>query len=143
MRIVDGQGKIIPDSFAETRITSLPPGVGAVSGAPLRVPSVSNAVHLFFPFFSTPQIIVVFNRNHNWICERLLQINERGTWTADLKNLKREAEETPNNYQDENFTNVLEKQDYEIFQTARLINSLTYANIVQSDFLAAILGNQR
>ena len=31
MRIVDGQGKIIPDSIAETRIASLPPGVTAVS----------------------------------------------------------------------------------------------------------------
>lgn len=34
MRIVDGRGKIVPDSFAETRLLSLPRGVTAVCSPP-------------------------------------------------------------------------------------------------------------
>lgn len=83
----------------------------------------------------------MFNRNHNWIAEHLLQINERKTW----KNISEfnEDEKRELIYSGENYQTVLEKQDYEIFQTARLINSLTYANVVLSDFLSGILGTQR
>lgn len=35
MRIVDGRGKIVPDSFAETRLLSLPRGVTAVCSLPV------------------------------------------------------------------------------------------------------------
>lgn len=112
MRIVDGRGKIIPDSFGESRIGNL---LGAAA------------------------IVVLFNRNHNWICDRLLAINERNTWTSDLVALKADTKDV---YTNENYKNTLEKQDYEIFQTARLINSLTYANVMLSDFMAGILGTQ-
>jgi linoleate 10R-lipoxygenase len=60
----------------------------------------------------------------------LLSINQRGSWTADLK--------TPADNE-----RKLLKQDEEIFQTARLINSAFYANIILSDYLAALLGTQR
>lgn len=102
MRIVDGRGLIVPDTFAETRILSLPRGVIA--------------------------LIVMFNRNHNYIAQQLLAINEKGAWTQDLDKLAEEA---------------TKQQDYEIFNTARLINSLAYANVVLGDYLAAILGTVR
>lgn len=102
MRIVDGRGLIVPDTFAETRILSLPGGVIA--------------------------LIVMFNRNHNYIAQQLLAINEKGTWNQDIEALDEEAKK---------------QQDYEIFNTARLVNSLAYANVVLGDYLAAILGTVR
>ncbi|KAF9512302.1 hypothetical protein BS47DRAFT_1486396 [Hydnum rufescens UP504] len=104
IRYKDGRGRLLPDVFAETRLLSLPPGVAA--------------------------LIVCFNRHHNYIADILLSINQRGSWTADLKTLA-------------NNERKLLKQDEEIFQTARLINSAFYANIILSDYLAAILGTQR
>ncbi|KAF8316120.1 heme peroxidase, partial [Clavulina sp. PMI_390] len=105
MRVVDGRGKILPDCFAETRLVNLPPGVTA--------------------------LIIIFNRNHNWIADMLLSINERGLWNQDIAEVQAGDPE------------LLKKQDYEIFNTARLINSLTYANVVLGDYLAAILGTVR
>lgn len=85
--------------------------------------------------------MIMFNRNHNWIAEHLLQINERKTW----KNISKftDADKTAKIYSEEHYKTQLEKQDYEIFQTARLINSLTYASVVLSDFLGGILATQR
>ncbi|KAF9512279.1 hypothetical protein BS47DRAFT_1394408 [Hydnum rufescens UP504] len=104
IRYKDGRGRLLPDVFAETRLLSLPPGVAT--------------------------LIVCFNRHHNYIADILLSINQRGSWTADLKSLAANKKK-------------LLKQDEEIFQTARLINSAFYANVVLSDYLAGILGTQR
>ena len=82
----------------------------------------------------------MFNRNHNWICEKLLSINERGTWKDPSKFT--EKEKTKGHLKHPEYSSVLEKQDYEIFQTARLINSFAYATVVLSDFLSAVLGTQ-
>ncbi len=57
-----------------------------------------------------------------------MRINERGTWQKDTSKLSKEE---------------LIKQDHEIFNTARLINASTYANVVLGDFLSAILGTVR
>lgn len=70
----------------------------------------------------------MFNRNHNYIADMLLTINEKGTWVQDISSLSEDK---------------LKKQDYEIFNTARLINSFTYANVILSDYLAGILGTVR
>ena len=70
----------------------------------------------------------MFNRNHNYIADMLLQINECDKWTTDLDALS--------------LAKIIQ-QDHEIFNTARLINSLTYANVVLGDYLAAILGTVR
>jgi len=70
----------------------------------------------------------MFNRNHNYIADMLLQINERDRWTTDLDALS--------------LAKIIQ-QDHEIFNTTRLINSLTYANVVLGDYLAAILGTVR
>lgn len=142
LRVVDGQGKILPDSFAETRISNLPPGVAAVRFFAFIQLVLFIYLTLFYSLICTSQIMIMFNRNHNWIAEHLLQINERKSWkdpslfTADEKTKTIYTEEP-------HYKTQLEKQDYEIFQTARLINSLTYANVVLSDFLGGILGTQR
>jgi linoleate 10R-lipoxygenase len=74
-----GRGYLYPDCFAEERLIFLPPAASA--------------------------LLVIFNRNHNFICDMLLKINERKKWTdpipADPKKLA--------------------AQDEEIFQTARLV----------------------
>lgn len=70
----------------------------------------------------------MFNRNHNYLAEMLLSINEKGKWKSDLSKLTPEQ---------------ITQQDYEIFNTARLINAWTYANVVLGDYLAGILGTVR
>ncbi|KAK2459725.1 hypothetical protein APHAL10511_008259 [Amanita phalloides] len=93
-----GRGLLYPDTFAEDRLT-----------------------------FATPAMIallVIFSRNHNYIAERLLSINERKIW----------KDPPP---MDETFR---AKQDEEIFQTARLINSGHFLSVMISDHLPAYLG---
>ena len=63
-----------------------------------------------------------------YIADLLLRINERGTWTKDLSTLDEKS---------------LANQDNEIFNTARLINSATFAFVILGDYLAAILGTVR
>lgn len=54
VRAQDGSGKLFPDVFSEERLMLLPPSVSA--------------------------LLVIFNRNHNYIAQQLLSINERQTW---------------------------------------------------------------
>lgn len=115
-----GYGKIQNDVFSEFRLGNLPPGVGA--------------------------LIIMFNRNHNasllpshsgfwadmslkqYLADVLLRINERGLWTKEVEWLDDEARAL---------------QDHQIFNTARLINSAAFANVVLGDYLAAIMGTVR
>lgn len=53
-------------------------------------------------------LLLVYSRNHNFVAEKLLLINERGhfrEWSDDPMLAK-----------------AMQKQDEELFQTARLIN---------------------
>ncbi|CAL1714626.1 unnamed protein product [Somion occarium] len=75
-------------------------------------------------------ILVLFSRNHNYIAKKLLEINERGTF-VDPDNMSRD---------DPNHDQKLQKQDEELFQTARLINCTWFASAVFSDYFSAILG---
>ena len=77
-----GRGLLFPDTFAEERLQFLPPATGA--------------------------LLVIFARNHNFICERLLQINERKQWADPVPADPRQRAQ----------------QDEEIFQTARLVKSV-------------------
>jgi hypothetical protein len=74
-----GRGYLHNDTFAEERLILLPPASSA--------------------------ILIIFCRNHNYICDTLLKINERGRW-RDPKECEPQ---------------VLAQQDEEIFQTARLV----------------------
>ncbi|KZT65024.1 linoleate diol synthase [Daedalea quercina L-15889] len=104
IRVRDGRGLLHPDTFAEDRLLLLPPAVSV--------------------------LLVLFNRNHNYIAKMLLQLNERGEWVdPDL---------IPKD--DPQRTDKLLKQEEEIFQTARLINCGWFATVVFSDYFCAILG---
>ncbi|KAJ7833862.1 heme peroxidase [Mycena olivaceomarginata] len=93
-----GRGLLYPDTFAEERLVLVPPAATA--------------------------LLVLFNRNHNYIAEMLLKINERGRWsdppTASPK--------------------LRVQQDEEIFQTARLVNCGHFRSIVVSDYAVGLLG---
>ncbi|KAF9038426.1 linoleate diol synthase [Panaeolus papilionaceus] len=104
IRIKDGRGKMFPDVFAEDRLLLLPPAVCA--------------------------LLVLFNRNHNYIAEKLLEINERGTY-VDPASLTADDPATKKKLLD---------QEEDIFQTARLINCGWFGMVVFSDYFSTILG---
>ncbi|OCH96232.1 linoleate diol synthase [Obba rivulosa] len=104
IRVRNGRGLLKPDTFAEDRLLLLPPAVCV--------------------------LLVLFNRNHNYIAKMLLQINERGTYVD------------PNSipHDDPKRSAKLLAQEEEIFQVARLINCAWFASAVFSDYFSAILG---
>ncbi|KZT38100.1 linoleate diol synthase [Sistotremastrum suecicum HHB10207 ss-3] len=102
VRNKDGRGKLHPDVFAEDRLLFLPP---------------ASAV-----------ILVLFNRNHNYVADKLLELNEKGTYNANIDKLT-DAQKAA--------------QDDSIFNVARLINCGWFGSIVFSDYLSAILGLAR
>ncbi|TBU30522.1 heme peroxidase [Dichomitus squalens] len=104
IRVRDGRGLLHPDTFAEDRLLLLPPAVCV--------------------------LLTLFNRNHNYIAKKLLELNERGTYvdpnTIPADDPQRAAK--------------LVAQEEDIFQTTRLINCAWFAGIVMSDYFCAILG---
>lgn len=98
IRLNDGTGRIHPDTFADARV--------------LRMP------------LSTPALLIMYARNHNYIVKKLLDINERGKWSnpPPTDEAKRQ------------------KQDDEIFGTARLVNCGWFMSSIFGDYLASILG---
>ncbi|KAG8993271.1 hypothetical protein FRB90_000735 [Tulasnella sp. 427] len=98
VRKSDGTGMIHNDSFADYRLLGMPPSTGALA--------------------------VLFSRNHNYICQRLLEINENGTFVNPPPTEKAKKD----------------KQDEDLFQTARLVNSGFFMQTILADYLAAILG---
>ncbi|KAG8881440.1 hypothetical protein FRB97_009566 [Tulasnella sp. 331] len=97
IRLHDGTGQVYPDTFADSRLLRMPP--------------------------SSPALLVVFSRNHNYIAKRLLEINERGLWTIPPP------------------TDDARKklQDNDIFQTARLINCGWFKSMIFGDYLFSAL----
>nr|GAT46932.1 heme peroxidase [Mycena chlorophos] len=94
----EGRGLLYPDTFSEERLLFLPPAPSA--------------------------LLVLFNRNHNYIADMLLKINERGQWLdPPPSDAKRRA-----------------LQDEQIFQTARLVNCGHLMRLVMSDYVAGFLG---
>ncbi|KAK7036088.1 heme peroxidase [Favolaschia claudopus] len=93
-----GRGLLYPDSFSEERLVFLPPAASA--------------------------LLVILNRNHNYVADMLLKINERGRWIDPPP-----TDETRRNQQDE-----------EIFQTARLVNCGHFMGLIMSDYVAGFLG---
>ncbi|KAG9042010.1 hypothetical protein FS837_011455 [Tulasnella sp. UAMH 9824] len=98
IRLKDGTGRIHPDTFADPRV--------------LRMP------------LSTPALLIMFSRNHNYIAEKLLDINERGRWQKPPPDNEKKRR----------------KQDDEIFGTARLVNCGWFMSTIFGDYLASILG---
>ena len=88
-------GLLKADQFADTRFWIQPAGVTA--------------------------LLVLFNRNHNYLAAKLLDIDEH-TRFSSLHD---------------------EERDEALFQTARLINQRTYVNVVLHDYLRVVLGVNR
>ncbi|KAG8952208.1 hypothetical protein FRC04_004915 [Tulasnella sp. 424] len=98
VRQCDGRGLLWEDCFADQRMLMMPP--------------------------STPALLIMFCRNHNFIARRLLQINERRTYTDPPP---------------QNDPAALMTQDDDIFNRARLINCAHFTNVILSDYIGAIL----
>ncbi|KAF9500697.1 heme peroxidase [Pleurotus eryngii] len=94
-----GRGLLYPDTFHEERLLFLPPATSA--------------------------LLVLFSRNHNYIADKILKINERKRWT--------------NPPPTDPAARAL--QDEEIFQTARLINGGHFMTMITGDYAASFLGS--
>ncbi|KAI0059735.1 linoleate diol synthase [Artomyces pyxidatus] len=104
VRVRDGRGLLFPDTFSEDRLLMLPPAVCA--------------------------LLVLFNRNHNYIARKLLEINERGTY-VDPSSLYAD---------DPKHAHLLLAQEEDIFQTARLINCGWFGSALFADYFASLSG---
>ncbi|KIJ45873.1 hypothetical protein M422DRAFT_226935 [Sphaerobolus stellatus SS14] len=93
-----GRGLLYPDAFSEDRLGLFPPAASA--------------------------LLVIFSRNHNYIADMLLKINERKRWTNP----------PPSD------PHALVQQDEEIFQTARLVNCGHFMAAIFGDYVAGFLG---
>ena len=94
-----GRGLLYPDAFSEERLIFLPA--------------------------ATSVLLVIFSRNHNYIAEKILRINERKRWSNP-------PPEDPEK---------LALQDEEIFQTAKLINCGHFMSAIMGDYVAGFLGS--
>ncbi|BGP18046.1 hypothetical protein JCM10213_008418 [Rhodosporidiobolus nylandii] len=95
------QGKLFPDVIASSRLFFMPPSVVA--------------------------LLVIFNRNHNYIVEHLFKINERGEYKPwDQLDEAGKA-----------------RQDRDLFEKGRLINCGHFLNIVVRDYIRVILNLNR
>jgi len=101
VRLHDGTGRLKPDVFADPRLLNMPPAVCA--------------------------LLIIFNRNHNYVAEKILSINEnrRFKFPPPRDQTARDA------------------QDEEIFQRARLVNTGYFMQIILRDYVGAILGLTR
>ncbi|KAM7205146.1 hem peroxidase [Naviculisporaceae sp. PSN 640] len=99
-------GKLKPDAFADKRLLGMPPGVGV--------------------------LLIMFNRFHNYTCEKLAAINEDGKFTKPAANLEGDKAEA-----------AWKKYDEDLFQTARLITSGLYINITLLDYVRNIVNLNR
>ncbi|OBZ65176.1 Psi-producing oxygenase A [Grifola frondosa] len=93
-----GRGLLWPDAYSEDRLVFVPPAASA--------------------------LLVLFSRNHNYIAEMLLKLNERGRWT----------DPPPTD------AGKLALQDEEIFQVARLVNCGHFMAMIFGDYVAGFLG---
>ncbi|KAH9475928.1 Linoleate 10R-lipoxygenase [Psilocybe cubensis] len=94
----DGSGKLLDDVFADGRLLLMPPASCA--------------------------LLILLNRNHNFIAQKILDINENGNL---MKPYPEDA--APKQAQDE-----------EIFQRARMVNCGFFMQIILGDYVGAILG---
>ncbi|KAI9456431.1 heme peroxidase, partial [Boletus coccyginus] len=98
MRRKDGTGRIWNDAFADSRLRFMPPSVCALA--------------------------VLFSRHHNYIAQKILDLNERGSFTHPLPDKK----------------SSLLAQDDEIFHRARMVNTAFFMQIILADYVGGILG---
>ncbi|KAJ7254701.1 heme peroxidase [Mycena haematopus] len=97
VRNKDGRGRLYEDVFADSRLLFMPPSAGA--------------------------LLVLLSRNHNYSAQKILEINEHGTYKTQFQS---KAEK--------------DMQDDEIFNRARLVNCGYFMQIILGDYVGAILG---
>ncbi|TFK40587.1 heme peroxidase [Crucibulum laeve] len=105
IRMRDGSGMLAPDCFCEDRLAFLPPQVTAM--------------------------LIVWNRNHNYIARRLLEANEKEF--TPLEAFAKSSDGTSD-------LSSMEQQDDKIFKIARSINCFHFKNAVIEDFCKGLLG---
>jgi len=98
VRRKDGSGKLWDDVFADSRLLFMPPASCA--------------------------LLVLLSRNHNYIAQRILDINENGNFVYPLPTDESQKQ----------------KQDDELFHRARLVNCGFFMHIILGDYVGAILG---
>ncbi|KAL6717332.1 hypothetical protein ACLMJK_005247 [Lecanora helva] len=91
-------GKIKADCFSNTRVLGFPPGVGV--------------------------LLIMFNRFHNYVVQKLAAINEKGRFTKPKDDANRAA---------------WVKYDNDLFQTGRLVTCGLYINCILKDYVRTIL----
>ncbi|CAE6433839.1 unnamed protein product [Rhizoctonia solani] len=101
VRVKDGRGLLYPDTFSEGRLVFLPPAAGA--------------------------LLVIWNRNHNFIAHNVLKVNEQNRWTDPPPEDQKKRDQ----------------QEKEIFETARLINCGSFMSVIFGDYVAGFLGLSR
>lgn len=101
VRRKDGTGRLKEDVFADSRLLFMPPSACA--------------------------LLVLLCRNHNYIADKMLAINEHGKFHAP------ETLEAPGRL----------AQDDELFARARLVNCGFFMQIILGDYVGAILGLAR
>ena len=94
-------GKIKADCFSEKRLLGFPPGVGVM--------------------------LIMFNRFHNFVVEKLALINEDNKFTKPPKD----------------DVSKLKKYDNDLFQTGRLVTCGLYVNCILKDYVRTILNINR
>jgi len=98
VRRKDGTGRLWNDVFADNRLLFMPPASCA--------------------------LLVLLSRNHNYVAQKILDINERGNFSNPPPT-------------DEALRMA---QDDEIFERARLVNCGLFMHIILGDYVGAILG---
>ncbi|KAJ7206545.1 heme peroxidase [Mycena pura] len=97
VRNKDGRGRLYEDVFADSRLLHVPPSAAA--------------------------LLVLLSRNHNYAAQKILEINEYGTYKTEFKT---DAQKLA--------------QDDEIFNRARLVTCGYFMQITLGDYVGAILG---
>ncbi|KAJ7191786.1 heme peroxidase [Mycena pura] len=97
VRNKDGRGRLYEDVFADSRLLHVPPSAAA--------------------------LLVLLSRNHNYAAQKILEINEYGTYKTEFKT---DAQKLA--------------QDDEIFNRARLVTCGYFMQIILGDYVGAILG---
>ena len=90
----------------------------------------STAITTYAPLCSYCTLSGLIHTLSQYIAQKLLEINERGTW--------RDPSTIPADFPDR--ANFIIQQDNEIFQTARSINCGWFGFVVFSDYFSSILG---
>lgn len=97
----DGTGRLWDDVFADNRLRLMPP--------------------------SSCALLILLCRNHNYIAEKIFNINERRKYQKPSELDKKQCK----------------AQDDEIFHRSRLVNSAYFVQIILGDYVGAILGQVR